>query len=168
MSILGEILKKQTAAQAQKIVRLVLNDKALLEELMDCFFSDDLRLCQTASWAVGIIAQKEETLLLPYVGKMLDNLAHPKHNAILRNTMRAWQYMTIPEQFEGQVYEQCFNYISSPSEAIAVRAFSMNICYNIAVKYAELMPELKLQLQQCMLEEAPGVVGRARQLLRVI
>lgn len=168
MDIIDEIYKNQSAAQARTILQLALDDKSQLEKLMECFFSNNLRLCQTASWSVGMIAEKNEELILPYVGKMLKQLEDPMHDAIIRNTLRSWQTITIPEELEGEVFEKCFNYISSPSYPIAVRVFAMTVCFNIGKKYPELLVELKVQLEHCQQEESKGVLSRSRQVLRDI
>ncbi len=166
MDIVDEIYKKQSGIQAKKILSIVLDDHAQLDKLMECFFSDNLRLCQTASWSVGMIAEKDERLLLPYFGKMVEQLDDPKHDAIVRNTLRSWQSMNIPEDYEGEVFERCFNYITSPTNAIAIRVFSMTVCYNIGLKYPELLIELKAQLEHCQLEEGKGILSRSRTILR--
>ena len=93
------------------ILTEITKDNTRVAELMDCFFSEEMRICQRASWAVGILGANDGTLLLPYFKRMLENLANPKHDAIVRNTLRTWREMNIPEDYEGDVYEVCFAYL---------------------------------------------------------
>ncbi len=168
MNIKDVIYQKQTAALSNEILSVVLKDRLKLEELMEYFFSNDLRVCQAASWVVGKIAQHEQHLLDDYMPKMLEQLSEPKHDAFIRNTIRSWQFMDFDEDLEGEVFERCFSYIGDPKKAIAIRAFSMTVCFNIAKKYPEILEELKEQLELCQLEDGKGILSRSRNILKEI
>ena len=109
---------------------------------MSCFFSKEMRICQRASWPITFIAEKKPALLVPYLQRMIDHLDQPNHDAVIRNTVRSWQFMEIPEDYIGPIYEICFHYLIEPQYAIAIRVFSMTTCVNIATRFPELGPEL--------------------------
>lgn len=124
------------------IINCVLNDDTKIVELMECFFSKDLRLCQRASYAVGMISGKKGELLQRYMPLMIRSLDKSLHNALTRNIVRVWQNMDIHDDFASEIFERCFNYINDSKEAIAVRAFSIEVCLKICKKF----PELKFEL----------------------
>ncbi len=127
-----------------------------IDELMQLFFSDNLRHCQRAAWPVGFLGEKYPELLEPYMSPMLSNLELPKHDAIVRNTLRTWHFMDIPEEIEGPIFDRCMKYLMDTNQATAIRMFSMVICSNLAMKY----PELKEELIPIIEDYAPhGTVG---------
>lgn len=42
----------------------------------------------------------------------------------------------------------CFNYIASPTEAVAIKAFSLTVLSNLAAIYPEILPEIKLLIEE--------------------
>ncbi|HEV8082118.1 MAG TPA: hypothetical protein VGP55_02900 [Chitinophagaceae bacterium] len=54
------------------------------------------------------------------------------HDSIKRNTVRLLQQIEIPEKLEGAVMEICVNYVESPNEVVATKAFSLTILGRLA------------------------------------
>ncbi|HET7116559.1 MAG TPA: hypothetical protein VFI29_08720, partial [Hanamia sp.] len=80
--------------------------------------------------------------------KLIKNLQKPGiHDSIKRNTARLLQSVNIPEKYEGVVMDFCFKYVTSPKEAVAIKAFSLTIPGKLAKKYPEIIPEIKLQIE---------------------
>lgn len=148
------------------IVSDVKNNPDRVQELMDCFFADDWRLNQRAAWPVGILGESQPSLMLSYMEQMIAHLKSPKHDAVLRNTVRLWQNMDIPEEWQGEVFELCFGFITNPTTPIAIKAFSMTVCENICKNYPELRDELVLAIEDQMEFGSPGVKSRGQKLLK--
>ena len=136
------LLEEQSKKIRDEIVQIVLNDPKQIDDLMNCFFDKNLRLNQYSSWPMTVIVDKNPTLILPYLSKMLKALDNPAHDAVVRNTVRVLQNISIPEEFEGEIYERCFDYLNDTKEKPSIRAFSMKVLSNIAMKYPELKEEL--------------------------
>jgi len=136
------ILGIRSKKGANQLIDKINRQEYTLEKLMGCFFSDDWVLCQKASWPVTILADKSPELIKPYLAKMLSNLERPNHDAVVRNTVRTWQQMEIPGEMEGPIYDKCFSYFADPSQAVAVRVFSMSVCTNIAMRHHSLVAEI--------------------------
>jgi len=137
-----------------------------MDELMDCFFDEDLRLCQNASWAAGLIAEYDSQLIIPYLEKMLINLETPHHDAVVRNTFRTLQYMEVPEDIEGLAFEKAFDFLLNPQNAIAIRVFAMTVCGNIAKKYPELKHELIPVIEEQLPYGSAGFKSRGNKILK--
>jgi hypothetical protein len=161
------LIQNECKVRTKQIVTIIANDPARMGELMDCFFSDDWWINQYSSGVVEVVAKKFPALATPFIPEMLKEIKNPKHNAITRNILRIWQVIDIPETYMGEIFERCFNYVSDPKEAIAVRAFSITVCEHICKKYPELNDELQLLLKDVMsYETSPGVLSRARKVMR--
>lgn len=95
------------------------------------------------------------------------NLSKPGlHDAVPRNTMRLLQYVEIPEKFHGQVMDLCFRYISSPAEAVAIKAFSISVLQNLAKRYPGIINEIKLIIEERWDYETIAFKTRAKKLLK--
>jgi hypothetical protein len=112
---------------------------------------------------------KNPVLLKKYIPEMLDNLLTPKHDAVVRNTIRVWAEMDIPEEYQGAVFEQCFGYLCNPQVAVAIRAFAISVAGNIAKKYPDLATELKSELITILqYETKPAVKVRAKRYISIL
>jgi len=60
----------------------------------------------------------------------------------------------------------CFQYISNPEEAIAVKAFSLTILSKLGEKYPEILPEIKTVIEALWEFESPAFHSRARKILK--
>lgn len=150
----------QSRKMANTVVDIILQDEQKIEELMTCFFSEHMRTCQYAAWPVGILAEKHPTILLPYISRMVYNMDDAKHDAVIRNTLRTFQFMQIPEELQSEVYDRCLEYLSNPKYPIAFTAFAMTVCTNIAMQYPELKEEVIAAIDYRMPNGSSGIRAR--------
>lgn len=140
-----------------------------MKALMHFFFHDEWRYNQRASWAVMHVTLKQPQLAKPYYQKMIDNLSKPKHDAVVRNTLRIFEDNPIPEEIEGQLMDLCFGYLINQKEANAIRVFSMTVLLKIVQKYPELAFELKETLEdQLTYEVSAAFKSRGKKTLKAL
>jgi hypothetical protein len=102
-------------------------------------------------------------------GKLLKNLKRPgMHDAVKRNTVRLLQEISIPEKYQGEIMSLCFDYISSPTEKIAVKAFSLTVLQNLSKTYPEIKQELKAVIEDRWDYETAAFHSRAKKILKSI
>ena len=85
-----------------------------------------------------------------------------RHNAIRRNIVRLYQFVEIPEDTEGELYDICIRFILNHNEAIAIRAFSMRVCERIALRHPMLIEELIAVIETTIPNGSSGLKNRAR------
>jgi hypothetical protein len=166
MNIKNLLESEHSKKQALIIVDLATADPKALTDLMDCFFDKDNRLCQRAAWSVGILGQNNPEIIRPFLPKMIRALDNPRHDAVIRNTIRIFQDIDVPEELEGEVYEKCFSYLTSPKYPTAIKAFSATVLFNIAIKIPELKDELIIAIEDQITHATVGFVNRAKKLLK--
>lgn len=166
MNIEDALSREHSKKISLEIVNYIMIHPDATDQLMKCFFEKNLRICQRAAWPLGILGQQSPDLLLPYLDQMIKNLNDPPHDAVIRNTVRTWQYMDIPEAYQGEIFDICFNYIANPKMASAIRAFSMTVCENIAKEIPELKEELHLAINDILDHASSGVKSRAKKVLK--
>lgn len=164
-----ELLEAEhSKVQTMRVVNYIGHDRDKFEALMQLFFSDDWCLNQRSSWPIPFIVEKSPELIYPYLEKLLNNLENPSHNAVVRNTIKLFQDIDIPDKFQGHVVNVCTDLLTDPKEPVANRVFSMTVIYNISKKWPDLQNELRILIESQMENESAGFKSRGRKILKAI
>lgn len=168
MNIREELLKYQvqSKAQAMRIATDAADSEMVLRELVDCFISNDTRLTQRAAWSLSWVAQKNPEAIQPYIDIIVSQISRPEANdAVIRNSLRILEDIEIPEQFHGEVLNACFDFIQKKHTAVAIKAFSLHVIFNLSKLYPEIRNELKLVIQENIEFETAAFRSRGKKLL---
>ncbi len=166
MDLRNQILLEHNKENCNRIVAWVGRDLAKFNELFDLFLNDEYRVTQRAAWPMSYCVIAHPVFMENNFDKLIQNLKRPGiHNSIKRNTVRLLQAIDIPEKYEGAIMEICFQYVESPTEAVAVKAFSLTILGNLAKKYPEIIPEIKLLIEDQIPHQTAAFKVRAKKLL---
>lgn len=168
MNIREELLKYQvqSKAQAMQIATDAAGSEMVLGELIDCFTSGDTRLTQRAAWSLSWVAQKNPEAIQPYINIIVSQISRPEaHDAVIRNSLRILEDIEIPEQFHGEVLNACFDFIQKKHTAVAIKAFSLHVIFNLSKLYPEIRNELKLVIQENIEFETAAFRSRGKKLL---
>jgi hypothetical protein len=164
MNLQEEILKEHSKEQCKKIVEWVGNSQKRFDELFHLFLTGQYRITQRAAWPMSYCVIEHPAFIKKKFSKLISNLQKPHlHNAIKRNTMRLLQHVEIPKKLQGQVMDICFNYVASPNEAVAIKAFSLTVLGNLAKQYPEILPEIKLLIEEQLPHQTAAFKSRAKQ-----
>jgi len=167
MNLEKQILKEHTKAQCTKIVNWVGNDKKKFNELFGLFLHGEYRVTQRAAWPVSYCVIAHPHLMDHKYEELLANLKKPNlHDSIKRNTVRLLQSAAIPEKHAGAVMEICFRYLESPGEAVAIKAFSLTVLQRLANKYPEIVPEIKLIIEEQLPHQSAAFKGRVKKFMK--
>jgi hypothetical protein len=151
------------------IVQEVANSQKKMDELMQCFVDGPLRITQRAAWPMSDIAKKHPHLLFKYYPTLITLLNQKdKPDAINRNILRALQFVTLPEEHEGNILDVSFRLLNSTTEPVAVKAFSMTVIYNLTFKYPDIVPELNASLTALLPNGSMGIKSRGNKILKAI
>ena len=167
MKLREEILKEHSKAQCTKIVNWVGINQQRFDELFTLFLQDEYRVTQRASWPLSYCVSANPVFINKQWKSLINNLKKPDlHNAIKRNTIRLLQDIEIPEKYQGEIMNICFTYLESPTEALAVKAFSMTVLANLAKLYPEIKTELRLLIEDQYPNQTAGFKSRAKKVLK--
>ena len=163
MNLRIEILKEHSKAQCNKIVQWVGNSQQRFNELFSLFLNDEYRVVQRAGWPLSYCVEAHPEFIKTNFSKLLKNLQQPKlHDAVKRNSIRLLQHVVIPEKHQGEVMNICFQYVESPTEAVAIKAFSLTVLSNLAKQYPEIIPEVKLLIEVQLPHQTAAFKSRAK------
>ena len=167
MILRKEILKEHSKAQCTKIVNWVGSNQQRFDELFGLFLNDEYRVVQRAAWPVSYCVIANPALITKNWKKLITNLKKPNlHDSVKRNSIRLMQDIEIPGKYHGEIMNTCFKYLESPTEALAVKVFSMTVLANLAKKYTEIIPELKLLIEDQLPHQTAGFKSRAKKILK--
>ena len=162
----NQILKEHTKANCQKIINWVGNDSSRFNQLFNLFLNDENKVTQRAAWPMSYCAIAHPGLIKNKFEKLIENLKRKNiHNAIKRNTVRILQHIIIPSEYEGPVMNLCFQYVESQNEAVAIKAFSLTVLGKLAKKYPEIIPEIRLLVENQLSHQTAAFRQRAKKLI---
>jgi hypothetical protein len=167
MDLLQLLKDEHSKKQTDRIVAYIGHDKERFAGLIKLFFSGEYRITQRAAWPLSYCVRNHPELIAPYFKQLLDNLDRKDiHVAVIRNTVRLLQDVTIPAKFQGRVMNRCFEFIQAPETPIAVKAFSLTILSNLSADYPEIRGELRLIIEDQWEQATPAFRSRAKRVLK--
>jgi hypothetical protein len=169
MNLREAILQEHSKAQCNAIVSYIGHDQKKFDELVSLFLNDEYQVAQRAAWPLSYSVINHPQLIRKHLKKIIRNLKKPGiHNAVKRHTIRLLQTVDIPEALQGEVMDICFEYIANPTEAVAVKAFSITVLSNLSKQYPDIVPEIKLLLEHQMPHETAAFKVRAKKFLKKV
>lgn len=167
MNIREALLKEHSRQQCDQIVRYIGNSQSRFDELIRLFFGEEYRVVQRAAWVLSYSAIAHPALIKKHLKKLVENLDKPGiHDAVKRNTVRLLQEITIPTSLHGQTMNTCFRFVEDPEEAVAIKAFSLTVLHNLSKQYPEIIPEIKLLINEQMPHQTAAFASRAKKILK--
>ena len=162
MDIKDALLEEHSKRQRDKIVQHIGKNKDRFAELMHLFFKGEYRITQRAAWPMSCCVKAHPELIKPYFSKLLNNLAKKGlHSSVIRNTVRLLQHVELPKRYHGKLMNICFDFIQSHNTEVAIKVFSLTVLHNLSKQYPEILPELKLVIEERLEHETAAFRSRA-------
>jgi hypothetical protein len=163
------ILKEHSKAQCTTIVNWVGANQQRFDKLFTLFLHDEYRVVQRAAWPVNYCVIAHPNFITKHWSSLIKNLQeYNLHNAVKRNSIRLLQDIAIPKKYQGQIMDICFKYVESPAEAVAIKAFSLTVLSNLANQYPEIIPEIKLLIEEQLGRQTAAFKSRAKLFLKEV
>lgn len=165
----SELTNEIRAFKAPYLAKYILENN-LTDELMKYALNSNHLLSSRSLWVLGHMSDIDNSVIPPFYSKLILNLKNKNlHNGVKRNTLRLFQDYSVPKKHETFMLDKCYEYITNPKEAIAVRAFAITVVFNISKQFPELLNELKLVLEEINKpEEGPGIKSKVKNTLKNI
>lgn len=164
MNLSDKILKENSRKNWEEVGNHIVRNPEKFDELIQLVIHGKGRLARLASQVMTNLADDHpEFFSENYLTALVDLLVSVKDFSIIRNTVRIFQFITVPEEKEGLLFELGLKFIRQPDSPIAVKAFSMTALRKICEKYPELAGEL-IPLIEILIEEkvSPGISNRGK------
>ena len=137
-------------------------------------FADMLSLClegkypmaMRAARAIQFYCEAHPETLYPYLDYVLPKFLNTKVDGVKRSFLKLLRdnldLNKIPDL--GLVLSKCYDWLLSDKEAIAVRVYSFDVIYKIALMEPDLFQELIIVVDQLDLDTYPSLRCRVRQI----
>lgn len=168
MNIQEQLLIEHSKANSVLIRDYIGHDQKRLKALLKIFIGENGKATQRAGMVISACFDRDPELFNPFVTELTENLINNNPPlAVRRNTIRILQEMEVPDSHKSQLFDYCLLNLSNPDETVAVKAFSMQLAFNICKEFPELATELKVSIEDCMQwSDRPGIKNRASRILK--
>lgn len=161
MNLIKHLEIENSKENWKQVTLYVGNDPVKFEEVMRLFIDGEQKIVQRIGQPFGTIVEKYPSLIIPYIPKLISYLQTNPIDAVKRNCMRSFQWIEIPEDYVGDLFDLGMLYLRTQVEPKAVKAFSMTVLRQICERYPELTNEVIFQLE-ILLKSGPtaGIISR--------
>jgi len=151
-------------------VKQIEQQPSLIVDTRKMMFNKDPQKSMRASWLMLHAAFEYPELVkkqLPYIIKLLDE---PNiHTGTIRNSVRIFQELELPEKYCAQLFDICINYTKNSTLPHAVRAFSINVLGLLCKKYPDLKHEVSLVLNELnSFPQPPSIAFCIKKTLKIL
>jgi len=155
--------------EAEWIATSAIENPAIFKKIFEYSFSSDKKLAFRASWTLSKICDKFPGLIYPYLPEIINRLGEIDNESSQRSFLRIISlsdFAKITVKHHGILAEHCFAALRSGFSAIAIKAYSMEILYNLVIIYPELLNELTSTINLLEGEGSAGVIARGNMILK--
>jgi hypothetical protein len=169
MQLKEQILREHSKANCLLIVQWVGSSQQRFDELFNLFLGHEYRLVQRTAWPVSYCVEAYPQLMKKHFGRLVKKLQEPSlYHAVRRNSVRFLQHVSIPRAYQGAVMDICIRYVASPNEPVSVKAFSLTVLRNLARLHPDIVPEIKLLIEDQLPRQGPSFAVRALDFLESV
>jgi 8-oxo-dGTP diphosphatase len=157
--------------EAEWLAMSAVENPAIFLKLYEYSYSADKKLAFRASWTLTKVCDKFPEIIYPYLSQIVETLGKIDNESTLRSFLRIISLTSIEKvntRQHGILADFCFDALKSGVSAIAIKAYSMEILYKLALKYPELANELSASVNLLQGEGSAGIVARGRMILKKI
>ncbi|MBN2863959.1 MAG: (deoxy)nucleoside triphosphate pyrophosphohydrolase [Bacteroidales bacterium] len=150
------------------IASSAVGNRTIFKKLLQYSWSGDQKLAFRSSWALSKVWDKDPESLYPYMPSLIESLQKTDNESVERSFLRIVSLSDmgrISREYHGVLAEHCFGRLRSGFSAIAIKAYSMEIIYKLAVIYPELANELSASVSMLQGEGSSGILARAKIIL---
>lgn len=160
-----EILSGSISVDACRMLAdAALSDGELLEQLFTLSVTEAHPVSFRASWSLTMVDEQDSESLKPMLGEMAVALPALTSESVIRSFLKILgraDISRLEENEHGIVATCCFNWLGSPSSAVAVKVYSMELLYKLTLIYPALSGELYSSLLREAENGSAGIKARA-------
>jgi 8-oxo-dGTP diphosphatase len=165
------IAKLMGMKEAEWIASSAVDNPVIFKKLLEYSFSDDKNLAFRASWTLTKVCDQYPGLIYPNLPGIIEALQKLNNESVQRSFLRIISLSDISQisiKHHGLLADHCFAALKSGFSAIAIKAYSMEILYKLALIYPELANELAITINMLQAEGSAGIIARGRIILKRI
>ncbi len=155
--------------EAEWVATSAIDNPEIFRKLLQYSFTDDKKLAFRASWTVTKVCDRFPEMIIPHLPMLVESLPKLDNESVQRSFLRIISLTdmnNLGTKHHGMLAEYCFSALRSGFTAIAIKAYSMEALYKLALIYPELANEIAATINMIQGEGSAGVIARGRQILK--
>jgi hypothetical protein len=146
----------------------IANEQERFDEMFELALLDKYPISMRAARIVTLCHYKNRKLILPHLYKILESVETTKVDGVKRSFLKILSETPLPpdENFQVRLVDLSFSFVQNNKEAIAVRAFSIDILIKLSKTYPDLKSELIPMLQNMVEDSSKGLQSKCSKILR--
>lgn len=168
MSGIEDKLIDTSRVVADIVTNYIGNNQDLFNEAMELVYRDEYPLSMRAARVIQLATYKHLNLIRPHIDRMIYALEYSKVDGVKRSFLKilAEKPLNLNEEQFGRLTDLSFSILKNGKEAIAIRAFAIDILYRIIKTYPEIKYELIPILEELKSDESVGLAGKCNKILK--
>jgi 8-oxo-dGTP diphosphatase len=157
--------------QAEWLAVSAIENPAVFKKLLEYSYSADKKLAFHASWTLTKVCDRYPEIIYPFLAQIVSSLEKIDNESTIRSFLRILSLTDIDKisaRQHGPLADYCFKALNSGLTAIGIKAYSMEILFQLTVRYPELANELSASIKSNMEEGSAGITSRGRMILKKI
>ena len=155
--------------EAEWVAESAIENGEILRKLLEYSFSDDRKLAFRASWTLSKVFDKYPELINADLHLMIGSLDKLDNESVQRSFLRMISMSdlnSLSQKQHGILADHCFKMLKSGFSAIAIKAYSMEIIFKLALIYPGLANELSATINILQGEGSAGIIARGQIILK--
>jgi hypothetical protein len=148
------------------ISSLIIQKPEIFNEIMELALANEEPVSRRAAWVADACSEKQPELLVPWIDKIAGNLPYCNHDGLKRHSLRMLSRSPLPVDRPGELISICFEWLTTPSESVAVKVYCMEILYRVSLDEPGIRQELADSIEWRFREETPGFRSKASKILK--
>ena len=149
------------------MVDMALQQPSLLDELWQFGITTNPSAWK-AIWIMDKVHDIRPELIQSFIKPMVENVERLKQSGQKRHILKLISLFPFPGEPTGSFINFCFEILHSKSEPVAGRVHAMQILYNLTATIPEFKNELRIMIEDAMIEGTPGIRCRGQKLLHTL
>ncbi len=170
MSSLEEILLNANADIIKIFISDVEKKPDLFAELVHLMTEDTYPISMRASWVAYHAYSKNPHLAKPYLKQFLSLLSTTNIDGTKRTLLKILNDYTteLSDDEFGLLADLAFSWAEDPKQAVAVKAFSIDILLNVIKVYPEAVHEVRGIIESILPEASSGLKNKCNKTLKIL
>lgn len=155
MQLLNQIVLIKGKNEINNVLKGIKTDEDV-SSLISILQHEDIDTAMRASWVLNHLYDSKRFSLRNHFSFIVKELSKKRSTSISRNLLRIFQFEDIPEEIQGELLDLSLELSCDIKQPTAVRAFALQVVYNLYTSYPEIKNEL---VYACELGVKHGTVG---------
>jgi 8-oxo-dGTP diphosphatase len=163
------VIALMSTKEAELVAASAAENHSVLMKLLEFSRSQDKKLAFHSSWILTKTCDMFPDIIHPHLSGIVEILDKLDNESSLRSFLRIISLSDLNKIDSGQhgtLAEICFNLLRSSLSAVAIKAYSMEILYQLTIIYPGLANELSETLRIMMEDGSAGITSRGRMILK--